>query len=91
MNLSRPREPGVSTEEVSGVAGQNLTAAFRWLLLGIALPLFIAIILLAVKQYGSQHKQVLQLLTQTSATYAIVVEDFAKSARDHVLRLRDWS
>lgn len=84
-------ETPVAVTESDRRSSHDLTDRFRWLLFAITLPLFIVILLLAVNQYGNQRMQVLQILSQSSATYAIAVEDLAKLASDHVMRMQAWS
>lgn len=77
--------------ERRGREDHSLLRRYHRLLLLITLPLFTVVLILAASQYRSQRQQVLSDLAHAGASQVISLEAIAKSARDHVLRMRAWS
>ncbi len=91
LQASAPPPADTPPGERRGLPDLSLSKRYRWLLLALTLPLFIVVLVLAASQYRSQRQQVLSDLARASASHVITLEAIAKSARDHVLRMRAWS
>ncbi|HEU0202113.1 MAG TPA: ATP-binding protein [Burkholderiaceae bacterium] len=72
-------------------AGERLARRSRRLLLGLTLPLFVVVSILALVQYRDQRAQVREDLAAATGTYAISLNTIAKLATDHVLQMKAWS
>jgi PAS domain S-box-containing protein len=77
--------------ERRGLPDLSLSKRYRWLLLAIALPLFLVVLALAITQYVDQRRHVLRGLEENNASFAISLESVAKLASDHVLQMKAWS